>query len=281
MKKVLLVAIMAVFSFGANAQIKTPQPSPLAKVEQKVGLTDMTVVYSRPNMRERAIFGNLVPYDTMWRAGANSNTTIEFSTPVTIGEKEVKAGEYAIFVKPSAKSWEIYFYNDTNNWGTPKEWDATKVAATVKVETLAIPMKIETFTITFDDLTHESANLGLMWENVYVGVPIKTPTNKTILESITKTMNGPGAMDYYNAAVYLFSTEQDLEKSNEYMTKAMAMTEKPRFWQLRKQSLILAKVGDKKGAIAAAEKSLEGAKVAKNADYIKMNTDSLKEWGAK
>lgn len=281
MKKVLFIALMAAFSFGANAQIKTPQPSPLAKLEQKVGLTDMTVIYSRPNMRERAIFGNLVPYDTMWRTGANKNTTIEFSTPVTIGGKEVKAGEYAIFTKPTAKSWEIYFYNDANNWGTPKTWDDTKVVATVKVDTQTIPMKIETFTITFDDLTHESANLGIMWENVYVGIPIKTPTNKTVLDAITKTMNGPAATDYYNAAVYLYSTDQDINKSNEYMTKAMSMLEKPRFWQLRKQSLILAKMGDKKGAIAAAEKSLVDAKASENADYIKMNTDSLKEWGAK
>ncbi len=281
MKNVLLIAALCLFTIGATAQIETPAPSPAASLTQTVGLTDISVKYSRPGMRGRAIFGDLVPFDKMWRTGANSNTVISFSTDVTIGEGEVKAGDYALYTKPSASSWEVYFYSDTNNWGTPQKWDDSKVAAMVKVNTQNIPMDIESFTITIDDLTNDGANLGIMWEKTYVGVPIGVPANKTVLASIEKTMNGPSAGDYYGAAVYLSSTDQKLDQAKEYMNKAMSMIENPRYWQLRQQSLLLAKTGDKKGAIKAAKASLSGATEAGNTDYVKLNKDSLKEWGAK
>ncbi|RMB56240.1 DUF2911 domain-containing protein [Dokdonia sinensis] len=281
MKKLLLVAFVALCTVGAQAQIKTPAPSPFQKMEQVVGLTDVTVAYSRPGMRDRTIFGDLVPYGAMWRTGANANTTIEFSTPVTIGGKEVKAGKYAIFTKPMEDSWEVYFYSDSDNWGTPSTWDDSKVAAVVKADVINLPMGVETFTISIDDLTTDSANLGIMWSDTYVAVPFKTPANETVMAQIKKTMAGPAAGDYYAAAVYLGSNDVDVKLAKEYMDKAMEMTPEPKFWQLRQQSLILAKNGDKKGAIEAAKKSLTGAKAAGNMDYVKMNEDSLKEWGVK
>ncbi len=280
MKKLLLVAFAALCTVGAQAQIETPAPSPFSKMEQVVGLTDVTVEYSRPGMRDRAIFGDLVPYGAMWRTGANANTTIEFSTPVTIGGKEVKAGKYAVYTKPMEKSWEVYFYSDSDNWGTPGKWDDSKVAAMVKADVYPMPMEVETFTISIDDLTTDSANLGMMWSNVYVAVPFKTPANEMVMAEIKQKMAGPAAGDYYAAAVYLGSNDLDVKLANEYMEKAMEMTPEPKFWQLRQQSLILAKSGDKKGAIEAAKKSLAGAKAEKNMDYVKMNEDSLKEWGA-
>lgn len=278
MKKAFLATLFTILTLGVTAQIKTPKPSPASSLTQDVGLTKVKVNYSRPSMKGRAIFGDLVPYDALWRTGANKNTTIEFSTSVTIGDGELKAGKYAIFAKPGAKTWEIFFYRNTENWGTPKKWDDSKVATKVKVDAYKMPVKIETFTITVDDLTNDSANLGLMWEDIYIGIPFKTPANAVILKDIESTLNGPNANDYYTAAVYLSNTEQNLEKAKEYMAKAMAKIEKPRFWQLRQQSLILAKTGDKKGAIVAAEKSLADAKASGNKDYIKLNTDSIKEW---
>jgi len=279
MKKVLLLIGIAVSTLGAKAQIKTPAPSPKAKVEQVVGLTDVTIEYSRPGMRGRTIFGNLVPYGKLWRTGANSNTTVEFSTDVVVAGKDLKAGKYAIYTKPTAKSWEVLFYTITDNWGVPKQWDESKVALSVKAEVYPIPMKIETFTITVDDLTSDSAHIGIMWEKTYVGIPFKTPANTTVLNNIKTAMAGaPSQDDYYTAAVYLSSTDQDTAKAAEYMNKAMELNKEPKFWQLRQQSLILAKTGDKKGAIAAAEKSLSEATKAGNKDYIKLNTDSIKEW---
>jgi hypothetical protein len=268
-------------TFTVNAQIETPQPSPLQKIEQKVGLTDVSVQYSRPSMKGRTVFGDLVPYGKLWRTGANQNTMVTFSTDVMVGESTLKAGSYAIFSKPNKDNWEVIFYSDTNNWGTPQKWDESKVAATVNAKVYDIPMDIETFTVSFDDLTNDSAVLGIMWEKTYVAVKFDVPTDKAVTTAINKVMNGPSADDYYAAARYYLESGKDINKAVVWMDKAIEMTkENPRFWWLRQQSLIKAKAGDKKGAIKAAKASLEGAEKAGNADYIKMNKDSLKEWGA-
>lgn len=280
MKKIFLFAFALILICSVSAQVTTPQPSPFSKVDQKVGLTDVSLEYSRPSMRGRTIFGDLVPFDKVWRAGANKNTTITFSDNVVIEGQELKAGSYAIFIKPQKKSWEVYFYSDTENWGTPRKWDESKVAAKVNVKTYKMPVKIETWTMTFDDLTNSSAVLGMIWEEAYAGVKFEVPTDKMVDASISKVMNGPTANDFYTAAVYYSKEGKDLNKAKEWMDKAMSMTEKPRFWQLRQQSLLYAKLGDKKKAIQIAKKSLEGAKENGNDDYIKMNMDSLKEWGA-
>lgn len=276
----LLVAVFAtsILTFG---QIQTPAPSPFSKVEQKVGLTDVTLEYSRPNMRGRTIFGDLVPYGEVWRTGANSRTKITFSDDVMVDGKTLKAGTYAIFTKPAEKSWDVYFYTDADGGGTPETWDESKVAAKVTAEVYPIPMAIETFTIGFDDLTSNSANLGIMWDKAYVPVKIDVPTDKMVSAAIDKTMKGPGAGDYYAAAVYYLQEGKDINQAKTWIDKAIVMAgDKAPFWQLRQQSLIYAKAGDQKGAIAAAKKSMAAAEAAGNADYVKMNKDSLKEWGS-
>ncbi|WP_299365497.1 DUF2911 domain-containing protein [Winogradskyella sp.] len=281
MKKLVLFAFAFTLMFSVNAQIKTPQPSPFTKIEQKVGLTDVTLEYSRPSMKGRKIFGNLVPYGKMWRAGANKNTTITFGDDVTIDGNTLKAGSYAIFITPNKESWDVVFYSDTENWGTPREWDDSKVAAKASAKVYNMPMNVETWTIGIDDLTNNSASIGFVWENTYAAVTFEVPTDAKASASIDRVMSGPSANDYYAAAVYNLSEGKDLDKAMEWIDKAVDMTnDQPRFWYLRQQSLIHAANGDKKGAIAAAKKSLEGAKKAENADYIKMNKESLKEWGA-
>ncbi|MBU2928656.1 DUF2911 domain-containing protein [Winogradskyella psychrotolerans] len=281
MKKLVLFTFALTMMFSVNAQIETPQPSPFSKIEQKVGLTEVTLEYSRPSMNGRTIFGDLVPYGKLWRAGANKNTMVTFSDDVVIAGHTLKAGSYAIFITPSEKSWEVIFYSDTNNWGTPKTIDAAKVAAKVTIETMQLPMKVETFTITFDNLTSGSAELGFIWESTMANLKFEVPTAKTVTASIEKVMAGPSANDYYAAAVYNLSEGKDLEQAKEWMDKAMSMTKEPMFYQLRKQSLIYAALGDKKKAIAIAKESLAKSEAAGNADYVKMNKDSLKEWGAK
>lgn len=280
MKNLVLSFLTLMISFVGYSQIETPQPSPFSKIEQKVGLTDVTIEYSRPMMRGRTIFGDLVPYGKLWRLGANANTKITFSDDVMIGGKEVKAGSYAVFATPNENSWDVFFYNDTNNWGTPQKWDDSKVVAKVTQEVYALPMTIESFSMSIDNLSSSGATLGMMWENVYVGVEFQVPTDKKVSAAIAKVMNGPSANDYYAAAVYYSSEGKDIAKAQEWMEKAMSMIEKPGFWQLRQQSLIYAKAGNKKAAIETAKKSLAGAEEAGNADYVKMNKDSLKEWGA-
>ncbi|WP_028888749.1 DUF2911 domain-containing protein [Tenacibaculum ovolyticum] len=276
MKKIVLSLFVAAIALTTNAQIKTPAPSPSSKLEQAVGLTDVTLDYSRPGMRGRTIFGDLVPFNKVWRTGANANTKVTFSNNVTIDGKELKKGTYALYTKPAKGSWEVIFYTDSNNWGTPRKWDDSKVALSTTAKVQPMPMKIETFTLSIDDITNSSAVIGILWENAYVGVKFNTPTDKGVEASITKTMLGPSAGDYFSAAKYYLDEGKDIKKAKTWINKAVDMTkDKPRFWYSRQQALILAKAGDKKGAIKAAKASLAGAEKAGNADYIKMNKDFL------
>lgn len=262
-------------------RVTTPQPSPFSKIEQKVGLTDVSIEYSRPGMRGRKIFGDLVPFGKKWRTGANANTKITFSTDVTVGGQTLKAGSYGIYTIPNKDQWEVLFYADSDKRGIPSDWDDNKVMAKTTVDVYPMPMPIETYTITIDDITSSSAVLGLLWENTYIGVPFEVPTDAVVMDIIDKVISGnPTSGDYYNAAIYYRDHDKDIQKASEWMEKAIAMMETPRFFHLRNQSLIYAKAGDKEKAIATAQKSLELSKEAKNDDYIKMNTDSLKEWGA-
>jgi hypothetical protein len=281
MKKIILSLFISAFGFNTNSQIKTPQPSTSQKIEQAVGLTNITLEYSRPNMNGRAIFGDLVPYGSVWRTGANANTKITFSTDVTIDGKSLKKGTYAVFTKPNQGSWEVIFYSDATNWGTPGTWDESKVALQTTVNVQEMPMNVETFTMTFDDITNDSAHIGILWEKVYVGIKFETPTDLMVSSQIEKIMAGPSAEDFYASAVYYLQSNKDIKQAQEWIDKAAEMTkDKPRYWFLRQQSLIHAKAGNKKGAITAAKASLKYAEEGKNPDYIKMNKESLKEWGA-
>ncbi|MEH6538297.1 MAG: DUF2911 domain-containing protein [Psychroserpens sp.] len=281
MKKLLLVFAVSAMTFTSYAQIETPAPSPSAKFEQKVGLTDITIEYSRPSVKGRTVFGDLEPYGGLWRTGANKNTVITFSDDVTIAGQDVKAGAYAMFTKlNSAEQWDVIFYNDTNNWGTPAEWDDSKVVATAKVNVMQLPFSVETLAIDINNITAKGGTIDIIWEKAYVGIPFTVPTDKTVSASIDKIMAGPSANDYYASAVYYLNSGKDVKKAKMWIDKAMSMIEKPGFWQVRQQSLIYAAAGDKKGAIDLAKKSMAGAKEAKNENYVKQNMASLKEWGA-
>jgi len=278
MKKLLLLTLVFTMSYTVNAQIQAPAPSPSAKLEQVVGLTNVTVDYSRPAMRGRTIFGNLVPFGKVWRTGANLRTKISFSDAVVVGGKTLKAGTYAIFTIPQANSWEVIFYSEHAGGGAPQELDESLVAARVMADVMPLGMDIQSFTISIDDVTNDSAVLGILWEKSYVGVKFSVPTDKTVMSSIKRTMSGPGANDYFASAVYFLNAGKDIQKAKTWIDKAISMREEPAFWQLRQQSLIYAAAGDKKGAIKIAEKSLALSKEAGNADYVKMNTESIAEW---
>lgn len=281
MKKTILILFVTLLTSSINAQIETPAPSPFQKIEQKVGLTSVIVEYSRPSMKGRKIFGGIEAYGKVWRTGANENTKITFSTDFMLDGKSLKKGTYALYTIPNKTTWDVILYTDTNNWGIPAKWDENKVAAKITVTPINMPMDVETFTITFDDLTNNSAVLGILWENVYVPLKFETPTDKMVSKSIEKIMAGPSANDMYAAAVYYLEANKDIQIAKTWIDKAVVLTAKqPKFWYLRQQSLIHAKAGNKNTAIEAAKKSLELAKQAGNSGYVKMNKASLKEWGA-
>ena len=277
MTKKLLIAFLFMGVISANAQIKTPAPSPFSKITQVVGLTDVTLEYSRPAMRGRTIFGNLVPFDKVWRTGANARTKITFSDDVTIDGDTLRKGTYAIFTKPTAESWEVYFYTDYAGGGAPATLDESKVALKTTAKVESMPMPIQSFTISFDDLTENSGVLGMLWENTYVGVKFNVPTDAIASKSIAAVMGGPSANDYFGAASYYRNSGKDLKQALTWITKATELR-KEAFWMMREKSLIHAALGDKKGAIEAAKKSLAVAQEAKNAAYIKMNKESIAEW---
>ena len=281
MKKIILFVFVLSLTVSTNAQIKTPLASTFQKITQTVGLTDITLEYSRPSMKGRVIFGGLVPYDKIWRTGANANTKITFSDDVIIGGAEVKAGTYAIYTKPNAQSWEVYFYSDSSNWGTPQEWDDAKVVAKVNAEIYPMPTDIETFTMSFGNITNDSANINFLWEKAHVEVPVKFNTDAIVSKSIERVMGGPSSGDYYTAAVYYLNTDKDINKAKNWIDKSIEMRDEPAYWYYRQQSLIYAKAGDKKGAIKAAKTSLKLAEEAGNADYVALNTNSLQVWEGK
>ena len=269
--------VFAMLIAQAIAQVQTPQPSPAAQLMQTVGLTDVTVTYSRPSMRGRTIMGNLVSYGSVWRTGANKNTTISFSDAVTVGGQELAAGTYSIFTRPGEGMWEVFFYTDTENWGAPAEWDASKVVATVEV-TPQETATVESFSIWFSDLTNNEGVLNIAWENTKLPIKIAVPTVQKAMASIKKVLsNNPKDRDYYSSAVYYLQEGQDLPQAKKWINKAIAMNDEP-YWYYRQQSLILAALNETQAAIEAAEKSLERAEKAGNWDYVKMNKASIAEW---
>lgn len=282
MRKIIFVLAFLIANFTGEAQVKTPAPSPKSTLNQVVGLTDVTIEYSRPSAKGRAVFGDLVPFGKLWRTGANANSTISFSEDVVIQGTTLKKGKYAIYTTPKADMWEIIFYTDTDNWGTPENWNENKVAFKTNVDPVSLNNNVETFTLAINNITNDSATLDISWEKTMASIKFEVPTQKAALASINKVLAGPGAADYFAAAQYFYQSDGDLNKALEYINKAISLAkEEVPFWHLRQKSLIQAKLGDKTGAIATAKLSLAGAEKANNGDYVKMNNDSIKEWSKK
>lgn len=279
MKKILLSLLMlGMFNLG-NAQVKAPQASPSATVKQTIGLSDVVVEYYRPSAKNRTVFGNLVPMNTLWRTGANGSTDITFGAEAMFGDVKVPAGKYALYTIPGMIDWEIILYKDTEQWGAPKELKDNLVAAKVKVKSQENPLYQETFQIAFQDLKNDHANLIISWANTLVKVPIVMDSKAQVLESIKNTLASKEAKgsDYNQAASYYFDTKMDLKKALEYSRMANKL-QPDVFYMLKLQAEIEAANGMKKEAIATAKRSLELSKKANNDDYVKMNTDNIAMW---
>ena len=266
------------------SQINTPRVSPASEVEQMVGLTEIEIEYSRPSMRGREVFGNLVPFGKVWRTGADNSTKISFDTDVIISGKTIQSGTYSIFSIPNKESWEIILYSDVELWGVPRDWSENKIvfSSMFDVKKLKKSNTVETFTISFNDLTNNDVNMSISWENTSVDIKIEVPTRSMVESDINKVLSdNPKSSDYYAAAVFYRQENINLDKALEWMNKAIEMNESPRFWQYRQQSLIMAANDKFADAVDAAKKSLNLAIEAGNQDYIKMNRESIAEWSKK
>lgn len=281
MVRIIVALVVFIASFTVEAQIKVPQASPKSVLNQTVGLTEVEIDYHRPSAKGRVVFGNLVPFGEVWRAGANENTTIQFSDDVVINGAPLKKGKYALYITPKTDEWTIFFYTDTNNWGNPEKWDDAKVALKATAKTELSNRNLETFTIGISNTEMNAGVLEFSWEKTIVGLKFEVPTQKTAMASIEKVLAGPSAADFFAAAQYYFNSNGDLSKALTYVNKAYEMNEKKPYWYTRLKSQIQAKLGDKKGAIETARISLSAAEAANNQDYVKMNQDSIAEWSKK
>jgi len=279
MKK-LFFGIFTVISFSMNAQVQTPALSPVSKFEQKVGLTDITIQYSRPGKRDRLVFGDVVPFGEIWRLGANENTKITSSDAIIFGKDTVKAGTYAIYAKPEKESWTLFLYNETTNWGVPEPWDTKKVVYETTLPVVQLNDVVETLTISIEKIENNGASLVIMWDKSKIALPFTVNTKDKVLASIKKTMEGPSANDYNRSATFYYQEKIDVKKALEWSTKACEMRPEA-YWMLRTKALLQAENGDFKGAIATAKKSIELAEKDGDAAYVKMNKTSIEEWSKK
>ncbi len=257
----------------AAPKLEFPAPSPAATLKQRVGITDIQIDYSRPSMKERVIFGGLVPFDKIWRTGANSATKISFSTAVKLGGTPVPAGEYALFTIPGKTEWTVILNKVTGQWGS-YAYDEKNDVARCKVTPVTIPTAVETFGIGLADLTQHSATLFLTWEKTRVPVKVEIDTVGLLVPQIDAAMAATeGKKPYFGAAMFYYENNLDLKKAAAWIDLGIA--EQPEaFWMIYRKGLILAKMGDKAGALAAAQKSLELAATQKGEikeEYTRLN----------
>lgn len=270
MKK-LFVLMLSVMTIGASAQsINTPQPSPTQYVKQDFALSQVEISYSRPSMKGRTIFGDLVPYGKLWRTGANQATTFTFGEDVTLNGTAVKAGKYSVITKPGKDEWTVMLCDPKVAANTYKAGDEVAVfMATPQT----MPMQVETFLIATDNHTSNSMEIGMMWSNVYVPIKVEADIDTKIMSQIDKVMSGDN-LPYFAAASYYYENGKDMKKAMMWADKAVAQ-QPTAYWVAHLKAKIQAKSGDKKGAMATAKKSMELAEKAGNMDYVKLNKDLM------
>ncbi len=251
-------------------QIELPAPSPFARLEQRVGLTDIVITYSRPGVKDRQIFGDLVPYDRLWRTGANMATTISFSDDVKIEGKELAAGTYSLFSIPGRDEWTLIFNTVARIAGTAN-YDEKNDALRVDVNSHKLNNEVETFLIDLNDVRDDHANLVLAWADTYVKARIDVEVDSKVMDDIRRAMDpAADAGKYYAAARYYYDTDRDLGQALEWINKSIELGNE-RYWVIHLKANILEKKGECKEAVVAAEKSKELAREAGNPDYVALN----------
>jgi Protein of unknown function (DUF2911) len=280
MKKLFTIILVAV-CFIAEAQVQVPQASPAGSVSSVVGLTTIKIDYSRPRVKGRKVFGEkdvMHPYGQIWRTGANNGTKISFSDDVTVEGTKVAKGEYLIFSWPGATEWTVSLYKDLSIGGNVDGYKVENEVAKFKVKTEKPAMKVETFTVSIDDIAEDnkSAKVTIGFENAVFRFGVAVDFDATVMKSIeANTKVSPN--NYIAAARYYYDTNKDLKKALEWVDLGIAGNPNA-FWNVHFKAQIQQKMGDKKGALATAQQSLDLAKKSPDGDfgYIKLNEDLIK-----
>jgi hypothetical protein len=275
MKKILLLSSIFCYSF-ISAQIKSPQPSPTATITQKVGVSNISVEYSRPGAKEREIFGELVGYGKMWRTGANKATKITFNENCVFGGAKIKEGSYSLFTIPGDKEWTVVLNKNTELWGVG-EYDEKNQVCSIVVKAIKTKDFTESFTIDFGTFQSFSAIMSLKWANTKIDIKIESLAAKKLekqyLELLTK---GPTANDYYNGAKFFADNTSEYEMALKWIDTAIEKRPDA-FWMQFHKARILKKMGNNKESISVAEKVIAFAKEKKDDyGYIKRSEDLIK-----
>jgi hypothetical protein len=271
----LLAASLA----AQTPKVDFPAASPACTLKQRVGLTDIEIVYSRPGVKNRTIFGGIVPYGQVWRTGANSATKVTFSTPVKLNGTDIPAGTYALFTIPGEDEWTIIINKGAAQWGA-FQYDEKADVARFKVTPIQLAEQIETFTIEFNLIHDESAVMNLVWDHTVVPVKLEIELTGKIVSQIEAAMASPDKKSdgfYFQAATFYYNHDQDLHKALDWVNAGLADNSRISYEMLHLKAQILAKQGDKEGAIAAAKQSSELAIKAEGASssFVKMNQDII------
>jgi hypothetical protein len=278
--KALLSSVLMAFGLVVGTavwaqapRIDFPVASPPCTIKQRVGLTDIEVVYSRPGVKGREIFGGLVPYGEVWRTGANTATKISFSTPVKLNGTEIPAGSYALFTIPGETEWTVILNKGVGQWGA-FQYDEKADVARIKVTPTKLAEHVETFTIEFNRIRDESANMDLIWDTTVVPIRLELDVASKLVPQIEAAMAAPGGQKpYYQSALFYYDHGLDLQKAKQWVEAAIA--QRPAHYVVYLQAEILAKLGDKEGAIAAAKRSKELAIKANDKGYVKLNDNLI------
>ena len=274
MKKIILSALaIAGFAMLTNAQVKMPAPSTTQTVKQEFGIGTVELTYSRPAAKGRKIFGDLVPYNKLWRTGANAATKIVFSEPVEIGGKKLDSGTYVLYTIPGIDTWVVIINKGLKNWGIDGYKESEDVIR-FNIEPVKNKKKAESFTMEFNDVKATSCSLDIKWEKTLVSIPLVADFLDKVrgqIEAAMKTDKKP----YWQAAQFYNEYDKNLALALENTTKAIEGN-KEAFWMWIYKAKIQKEMGDKAGAMESSKKSLELATAAKNDDYVKMNKDFQK-----
>jgi len=261
------------------AQINHPKASPSSRLEQQVGLSNISIDYSRPAVKGRKIFGDLVPYGRIWRVGANASTKITVDSDVQVMGNMLRAGTYALYAFPEAEEWEIVFHSNTEHWGDGRTaYDSEEDVFRIRVKPEVLLYKQENFLISFDGLKHDAVNMIFAWDDTKIMIPISVDTHSLMLKEIEKQFKvNPTAQTYYEAARYLQEKETDYKKALIYLDKAIELGGNT-YYFYRVKSLVEAALYDYSSAIKSAKKSLKLADEEGKDEFVRMNEKNITAW---
>jgi Protein of unknown function (DUF2911)/Tetratricopeptide repeat len=275
MRKLIVCVVVVATFFSVNGQsLKTPAPSPPQTIKQDFGVSSIELSYSRPGVKGRKVFGDLVPYGKVWRTGANNATTINFADEVTVGGTKIPSGKYGLLTIPDKDSWTIIITKQLDVT-SPADYKQENDMVRINVKSTTVRDKIETFTMQFINVKPSNCELQMAWENTVVSLPISADVESVVMKQISNVMTKDNR-PYFQAALYYLDNGKDLNQALAWFDKAIEQQPNG-YWIYHQRANALAKLGRKDEAKTSAQRSIELAKEAKNEDYVRLNEKLLEQ----